>query len=310
MPKFYLLYALTLVFGILFSCQSPKKQPVENPSSYLPTAHKTTDSFELYLPSGHQAATLILFPGLPETPERVKTEFKIISPALQKGIAVVIMKFNRRLWLDDKEKFYLTKTINQLFEEHPINNEQLFIGGFSSGGNISLLLANHLKKAQNIIQPKGVFIIDSPVDLLALYEISQRNIERNFSKGSVQESKGTISRFDTSLGKPANGIERYEKYAPYTHKTKSINNLSKLENVKIRLYTEPDIEWWTTNRQNEYEDMNAYFIKQLADELTQKYGNLVEYMPTENRGYRANGQRHPHAWAIVEINDLLKWILE
>lgn len=268
-----------------------------------------TENYELILPTIKQTGVLILFPGYPETPTQIKKEFNIVQPALNNGIAVVLMKFNQRLWLETSEKFRLSSTINQLFNDHPLEGDSVYIGGFSSGGNVSLLLANHLAQTENIIQPKGVFIIDSPVDLLGLYEISKRNIQRNFSNISVQESKRTTSRFDASLGKPEAGIENYEAYAPYTHKTNNIQNLAHLNNVKIRLYTEPDVQWWQENRRNEWEDMNAFFIKNLSNTLTKKYGDKVEYIATENRGYRANGQRHPHSWAIVEVENLLQWIL-
>jgi hypothetical protein len=59
---------------------------------------------------------------------------------------------------------------------------------------------------------------------------------------------------------------------------------------------------------NEYEDMNAFFIKSLSDDLVKKFGENVEYIPTVNRGYRSNGDRHPHSWSIVDVNELIKWI--
>ena len=306
--KFYYYFLLLL----LTACYNKVKEvPSYNPNKEINLAIDAidTEAYELIKPSGEQKGVLILFPGFPETPARVKQKFKIVQPALKKGIALVLMKFNQRLWLDTQEKFRLVTTFNQLFSNHNLDSANVFIGGFSSGGNISLLLANHLAETDNLIQPKGVFIIDSPVDLLGLYEISKRNIQRNFSDISVQESTRTIQRFETNLGNPEDSLENYEIASVYTRKTNNIHNLAHLNNVKIRLYTEPDIQWWQKNRQNDYEDMNAYYIKNLSDELIQKYGSSVEYIATKNRGYRANGQRHPHSWAIVEINDLLKWIL-
>ena len=220
------------------------------------------------------------------------------------------MKFNRRLWLNTQEKFRLASTFNQLIANNNLDSINIFIGGFSSGGNISLLLANHLAETDNLIQPRGAFIIDSPVDLLALYETAQRNIQRNFSLTSVQESTGIIQRFKTSFGPPEDSLENYEMAAVYTKKTNNLHNLAHLNHLKIRLYTEPDIDWWQQNRQNDYEDMNAYYIKSLAEELTKKHGKQVEYIPTKNKGYRANGQRHPHAWAIVDVPNLLEWMLQ
>ena len=54
--------------------------------------------------------------------------------------------------------------------------------------------------------------------------------------------------------------------------------------------------------------MNAYYIKHLADELSQKFGDNVAYIPTENRGYRSNGDRHPHSWSIVAVDELIGWM--
>ncbi len=299
---------LCFSFSLLCSCNFLASTSSDSTQKKYPNSVET-DNYELISPTIKQEGVLILFPGYPETPKQIKTEFDVIQPALNNGIAIVLMKFNQRLWLETSEKFRLASTINQLFNDHPLESDKVYIGGFSSGGNISLLLANHLAQTENIIQPKGVFIIDSPVDLLGLYEISKRNIQRNFSATSVQESKNTVNRFNTSLGNPAEGIENYESYAPYIHKTNNIQNLAQLKNVKIRLYTEPDIQWWQENRQNEWEDMNAFFIKNLSNTLTKMYGDNVEYIATENRGYRANGQRHPHSWSIVDIDKLLEWML-
>ena len=307
--KHYYSYCLLLLLSACYN--KVKEVPIYNPDKLVTPSFEVidTDAYELILPSDKQKGVLILFPGFPETPASIKQEFQIVQPALKAGIALVLMKFNRRLWLDTQEKFRLTSTFNQLIVTHHLDSTNIFIGGFSSGGNVSLLLANHLAETDNLIQPRGVFIIDSPVDLLALYETAQRNIQRNFSPISVQESTGTIQRFTTSFGPPEDSLENYEMASVYTKKTNNLRNLAHLTQLKIRLYTEPDIEWWQQNRQNNYEDMNACYIKSLADELTKKYGEQVEYIATKNKGYRANGQRHPHSWAIVEIADLLKWIL-
>ncbi|MEM1119460.1 MAG: hypothetical protein AAGJ18_03380 [Bacteroidota bacterium] len=269
-----------------------------------------TDNYELFLPTIEQKGVLILFPGFPETPTVIQREFKIAGPALNAGVAVVLMKFNQRLWLETDEKFRLTKIINDLHASHNLSDKKVYIGGFSAGGNISLLFANHLVQTQNIIQPKGVFSIDAPVDLQGLYEVAQRNIERNFTKISVQESEGIFRLFHQKFGQPLGELANYEDYSPFTKKTSNIQNLAHLKSLKIRLYTEPDVEWWQKNRQNDWEDMNAFYIKHLADKLRQRFSDQVEYIPTKNRGYRANGQRHPHSWAIVEVNDLLEWMLE
>ena len=271
------------------------------------TTHQT-EHYELLLPRGKQVGVLLLFPGFPETPDVVKREFKIVAPAMEAGIAVALMKFNRKLWLEDDEKKELTMIIERMFAESKLERDNVYIGGFSSGGTVSLLISDYLVASQSSVQPEGVFVIDSPVDLLGLYENSQRNIQRNFSPVSVQESQMIVGMLESRFGKPEDSIAPYEAHSVYTLKTHNTKNVSHLRDVELRFYTEPDTVWWKQNRQYEYEDMNAYFIKHLADDLGEEFGDNVAYIATENRGYRSTGERHPHAWSIVDVADLIRWM--
>lgn len=58
----------------------------------------------------------------------------------------------------------------------------------------------------------------------------------------------------------------------------------------------------------DHEQMNAFYIKKLSETLIEKGYEHVEYIPTTNKGYRANGERHPHSWVIVDKKDLIKWM--
>jgi hypothetical protein len=126
----------------------------------------------------------------------------------------------------------------------------------------------------------------------------------------VQEGNMIVEMFDPEFGIGDTALVNYENKSPYLSKTKSTKNISNLKGLKIRLYSEPDTLWWKENRQAAYEDMNAYYIEKMAAELTKLYGeDQVAYIRTENRGFRANGDRHPHSWAIVEEQNLIDWIL-
>ena len=79
---------------------------------------------------------------------------------------------------------------------------------------------------------------------------------------------------------------------------------------QIRLYTEPDTLWWKKNRMADYDQMNAYYIKRLSESLKKSGFRSVEYIPTQNKGYRANGERHPHSWSIIDKKELIKWMMK
>ncbi|MEB2775053.1 hypothetical protein SYJ56_07030 [Algoriphagus sp. D3-2-R+10] len=269
-----------------------------------------TGDYELIIPKAKSNGVLIVFPGFPENPEIIKREFEILEPAVEHGITLALMTFNQKIWLEDHEKKKLSDIFSEIFEKHNLETENVFIGGFSSGGNVSLLMGNYLKQSESLIQPTGVFAIDSPVDLLGLYENAKRNMDREFSAVSLQESQMLIDLLESGFGKPESNLANYEENSVYTKRTNNIHNLADLKDVKIRLYSEPDTLWWKENRMNEYEDMNAYFLKSLSEDLIRKFGDKVEFIPTENKGYRSNGERHPHSWSIVDVDDLLKWIVD
>ncbi|MBL4708765.1 MAG: hypothetical protein JKY48_10055 [Flavobacteriales bacterium] len=221
------------------------------------------------------------------------------------------MNFNQKLWLEEDEKKKLAEQLQNIFLENKLPKNDIYIGGFSSGGNVSLLISSFLIENKTFkLKPKGVFIADSPIDLVALYKSSEKNLTRNFSDVSVQESTWIIETLGKQFGNPKKDISKYLEYSIYTSETNNIDKLKNLKNTKIRLYTEPDTIWWKENRMADYDQMNAYYIKRLFENLKESGFDQVEYLPTENKGYRENGDRHPHSWSIIDKKELIKWITE
>lgn len=256
-----------------------------------------------------QDRLLILFPCYPCDAENTRAEFNISDIAMKHNIAVMFMNFHQHLWLSDSEKKYIENILLDAVTENNIDPQYTYIGGFSSGGNVSFLMADYLASKGSSIQPKGLFIADSPLDLHALYENAERTLRKNFSSVAVQEANWIIETLNTDFGVGDTSLPHYTQYSPYIFKTHSTRNISQFNGVKIRLYSEPDTLWWKENRQAEYENMNAYYIEQLTHDLHTLYGeDNITFIKTEDRGYRANGDRHPHSWAIVDEKDLVNWI--
>ena len=101
-----------------------------------------------------------------------------------------------------------------------------------------------------------------------------------------------------------------EKVAPITLKTQNIDNIRHLKNIKLRIYTEPDSLWWQQERQTDFKSTNAYALQQTTDLLKSKNWQNISLIQTTGKGFRSNGDRHPHSWSIVDIDDLIEWILE
>ena len=299
---------LIIFITILIFCNSKKKDIEKNE---IKAETFRTINFELVKPIKNSKAALILFGGYGEEPEDIEREFKILEIAKKNKISVILMNYSKKLWLEENEKQKLTELLQNIFIENKLPTNDIYFGGFSSGGNVALLISSFIIKNKEFkLEPKGVFIVDSPIDLVALYRSSEKNLTRNFSEISVQESTWIIETLGKQFGNPNKDISKYEKYSIYTSETSNIDNLKGLENIKIRLYTEPDTLWWKENRKADYDQMNAYYIKKFFETLKKSGFSKVEYIPTKNKGYRANGDRHPHSWSIVDKDGLIKWIME
>ncbi len=270
----------------------------------------TTSDFEL-IKAENQKGLLILFPCFPCDAAHTLSEFEIVETSISNGFSVLAMNLNQRLFLSLEEKQGLVEKLTEIVQENDLSLENIYVGGFSTGGNVSLLITDYLINNKSKLQPKGIFIVDSPVDFLGLYKTVEKNLALNFSEPFIQESSFIKGFLDKEFGNPSEGTSKYENHSPYTFSTQNIDNLRGLEKLKIRFYIEPDLKWWMENTKNEYEDLNAFYIEKLADKLKSEFGsNTIEVIKTENQGYRMNGERHPHSWSIVDQKDLLIWILE
>ena len=269
------------------------------------------EHYHILKPTNKADAVLFLFGGYPETPKQIQQEFDIKSLAVSHNVTVIYMNYNMKLWLETEDKKLLSKRMSSIIKENKLASKNIFIGGFSSGGNVAFLIGNYL--SENIVlgfKPKGIFLIDSPIDLVALYKSSVKNIVRDFSDVSVNESTHLIETLSSRFGNPTDGFKNYEQHSVFTSLTDNIKNLAYLKNTKIRLYTEPDYEWWKTNRRSDPDQLNAFYIQKLSSILKENNFENVEYIPTEDKGFRSNGVRHPHSWSIVEKEEFMKWLVE
>lgn len=295
---------------ICFAVACGPQSSVDNNVVAEPLVEVKTAAFHLVKPTEAPAAVLVLFGGFPQYAEDIQREFDILETAGQKGVAVVFLNYNQRLWLEEVEKAQLAQHLEGLFADNALPKANVYLGGYSSGGNIALLIGDYLAaNPEYQLSPAGIFVVDSPVDLAELYANARKNVARNFSAVSVQEGKWLLGLMGNAFGEPETHAETYARYSVFTTKIGDIRNIAHLQNVPIRLYTEPDTVWWKENRKADYEQMNAYHLKKLHERLTEAEFSNVALITTKNRGYRANGERHPHSWSIVDREQLIEWMI-
>ena len=293
---FTLAWVLAVLMG---SCQPPA------PSKASASRDIHTAEYDLMIPA-EQKALLILFPCFSCDAADTRAESKITDTAVAHGIPVLLMNFNRHILMSDAEKREVLDTIAAAVKAHGVDARNTFVGGFSSGGNVSVLLAKELVRAPRPgIGLKGVFAVDSPLDLVHLYECSQRDLTKTTFPQYKDEARYVVALLDSTLGSPTDSMPAYERYAPLLNTSASV---APMRDLPIRFYTEPDTAWWRANRDDSYEELNAFALKRIHDTLRAAGNSSAEYFTTEGRGIQ-HGNRHPHAWSIVDEQELVRWIM-
>lgn len=292
-------FLIIVTILILFACQNKKAE----------AKLVTNKDYELKI-SGNQKAVLILFPCYPCDKENTKAEAKFLDKIEDDGITTLLLNINFKLYLSEKEKITYSKLINTILDDSNVDKSNIYIGGFSGGGNISLLLANHLLLTKDELKPKGVFAIDSPIDIEKLYHNAQADIEKHASEVSYEESLYIVDLLEKSIGNPKDSIQNYKKLSPYLSSIDYNENIKYLKNIKVNLYCEPDLEWQGENRNRKYKELNAYMLDMACKSLNKLGNTKAKFIKTKNKGYRANGERNPHSWSLVNKKELLDWINE
>lgn len=266
---------------------------------------ETTADHQLLVPP-EPKALLVLFPCYSCDAQDTRDESRITDEAVANNVAVLLMDLNRHLFLSEAETNALLDTIAAIDRTHELAGTPVFFGGFSSGGNVAVLLAKQLKRMpRKDILLSGLFVVDSPLDLSQLYPIWTKHAEHSLVPVSRKESAMVIALLDSTLGNPIDSAANYEAFSPVTTSAASI---APLKDLPVRLYTEPDTVWWRIDRGDRYEDMNACYLEKLHAQLVVIGNARAEFITTYGRGIQ-HGHRHPHAWSIVDEKELVKWII-
>ena len=293
---------LFIAFGflVLLSCSGAKKEIRTVKSS----------NYELSI-APKQKAVLVLFPGFPGFSTDRKTlekEALFLQNVENEGVTILFFNVKQKLWLNDVEKIKYADELNFILDSNKIEAKNVCIGGFSSGGNVAVLLSNHLLKTKNNIQPKGVFVIDAPLDIEKLYYNSKNNVAQKVHQDAYNEGLFLVDLLERELGEPSKSLENYQKVSPFTASSNTNENIDFLKNIKVRLYTEPDLEWQKTNRNRTFEDLNAAILEKMYRSFMAAGAKQTKFIQTKNKGFRADGTRHPHSWSIVDRESLLSWM--
>jgi hypothetical protein len=265
--------------------------------------------YYVLLPHGSIKGVLILLAGTWDTAEYVlSNNKKLVQLAFEDDIAIITPSINQRLTLNFEVADFLNNVFKDAISRFHLPKEKFVLGGFSMGGLFSLRYTEmaHENNSQTAIVPIAVYSVDGPTDLANTYTEFLKATERNPNAVEPKYGINELSRF---IGAPPEKFhEKYVYYSSFSKSEANSGNARFLKNVPVRIYNDVDVAWWLTNRGADLYDMNALDQSAMINFLRKQGNKNAEFINAYGKGYRLEGNRHPHSWSIVDAVDCLNWI--
>ncbi len=267
--------------------------------------------YTLLLPRQDPKGLIVSFNSGRDT-SHIGYEMRMYVPAIRSGFAMAFVTTGNPFEFLFEEKRYrqLDRYIHEIQTSHGLSDLPMMFVGMSLAGTRALKFAIWCARGNSAHQLRAaaIAICDAPLDFVRFWD--DGNIAQTYQTNplSVGEATWVNHTLAKNLGgTPHDAHEAFVEYSPF-HKALGLDQrLVLLDNIPIRCYTEPDIQWWMKNRQKSYFGMNAIDAAGLVNQLQLLGNSQAELIATTNRGYRPDGTRHPHTWGIVDQEELMFW---
>jgi pimeloyl-ACP methyl ester carboxylesterase len=253
---------------------------------------------------------LILIAGFGQRPEDVFLETKLEQVAFENNVLTIAFAAGNKLYADSVTRYNLSLVIKDILIRYKTDPTKFVIGGFSAGGMIALRYVELCNEFPDSfpIQPKGVFTVDSPIDIFTIYKQLEQSLADNYSPIAVEEAQRALKYIRDDYGVPEEHIPVYAALTAFSMNKAYGENERFLKNVAVRTYHDVDIAWRIINRNQTVHNSNYEVTAELINRLVLMGNHRAEFMQSFKTGYRSNGQRHPHSWSIVDEVECIEWI--
>lgn len=303
---------IILIFSLFaINCNEQKVSNPEIEKVFLDDSDTTKNCYTIiYPPKIPWSGYLFLIPGFGETAERVLQQTDLPKMLALNGILTIIPTLQDgvlSLGVDSLSQQTFKIILKDITTKHKLTDQRFFVGGYSIGGSCVLKYAEN-----STVKPTAVFAIDPPLDFERFYYSAKRDIRLSKSNEASEESVYMTERLEKETGaSPATNLSEYYKLSPYSFSDTTQTAIKKLFSIPLRIYTEPDINWWLKERGEDFTSMNATECSAMINELNRLGNHKAQLITTQNKGYRKpDNRRHPHSWSIVDNDELIKWLLK
>jgi hypothetical protein len=300
---------LTFFFFVI-GCNAQKLTNPKIEKVFLVKTDTTKNCYTIiYPPKLPWSGYLFLIPGFGQTAEDVLFQTDLPNKLAQNGILTIIPTFQDGVLsfgIDTISQQSFNTIVLDVKKNHKLTDLKYYVGGFSIGGSAAIKFAENA-----VIKPTAVFAIDPPLDLERFYNTAEREIRLSVGKTPDEERVYMIERIGKEMGgSPKVALKNYYKTSPYSFSDTTQTAIKTIIQLPLRIYTEPDINWWLKEFATDFTGMNASECSAMINELNRLGNTKAELMITQNRGFRKpDNSKHPHSWSIIENNELIEWLL-
>lgn len=300
---------LCLVVLIIISAHTVRSQTIKK--IVVDPADSTTGYYLVVEPEADTIrGALVLLAGFGQHPEATPPETKLHNVAFANDLLTVFYAGGNKLYADSVVRSRLSMVLRDVIKRYNVNPDAFVLGGFSAGGMIALRyveLCNQFPDRYPI-KPRGVFTVDSPIDIFTIYTFLEDIARTRYNDLAVEEAERAIAHIKADHGIPSENVNIYADLTAFSMNTDYGENERHLVNTAVRTYHDVDISWRIIHRNQTVHLSNYEVTAELINRLVLMGNTKAEFMQSFRTGYRANGQRHPHSWSIVDEVECVQWI--
>lgn len=275
----------------------------------------TKNYYVTVFPADKVKGAIILLPGFGELPKQTLVEWDFHKYASKAGYMTIIPALGdwSFFYIDDSSHKRLKEFLNEVSTKYSLNEKPFIIGGFSFGGTMALQYSQRaLTDKSTLKKPEAVFAIDPPLDIERLYDCMTTKNRPTKNPVSIQEDDYVSKRIEQEFKtNPKANPQFFWTVSPFAQSDTEHRTLKTLLTIPIRIYNEPDINWYIENRNIDFHCINSFDSSAMINWLRFLGNKEAELVITSGKGYRiSTKKRHPHSWTIADGQELIDWIIK
>ena len=260
-------------------------------------------------PKGAVTGVLVLAAGFGQHAEDTFPETGLPQAARTHHSLTVSFAAGNKLYADSSVLAEFGAVLRDVMARYGVGPDRFVLGGFSAGGMIVLRyteLCNQFPE-RFPIRPRGVFLVDSPIDIFTVWNSLEENYNNKYSLPAVEEAAFAMRHIKNDYGIPRENPAVYSELTAFSMDRAYGGHERFLQQTAVRAYHDVDIAWRLTQRNQAVHGSNYEVTAELINRLLLMGNTRAEFMQTFRTGYRADGQRHPHSWSIVDEKECIAW---